>query len=194
MTIASSVVGFSAAIGLAFFSSLEHRNSPRPSFIIVSYLLLSLVFDIARVRTAWLLKGSEAIAATVTAAMSTKVLIVVVETFNKRHILLEAYAKLSKEATSGIVSRAMFWWLVSLLKDGSKTVLTLNDLLPIHEKLEPEKLTREYSQKWSKCENHPMNAVTACSEVADCPQVIKVESMLSRLHLYERGHLKFSVF
>lgn len=194
MTIASSAVGFSAAIGLAFFSSLEHRNSPRPSFIIVSYLLLSLIFDIARVRTAWLLKGSEAIAATVTAAMSTKLLMIVVETFNKRNILLEAYSKLSKEATSGIVSRAMFSWLVSLLKDGSKSVLTLNDLLPIHEKLDPEKLTREYTQRWRNCENYQMNAMIACPGVANCPQAIKFESMLSRLHLCERGRLKFLAF
>lgn len=153
VSLISSAVGLSAAVGLALISFLEHRNSARPSFIIFSYLSISLLFDIARVRTAWLRHGhnNNAIAATVTVAMTTKVAIIVLESLSKRSILLAAYTKLSSEATSGVVGRTLFVWLLSLLKDGSRRVLSLADLFAVHEKLKPEIVTQQLSKTWSKC-------------------------------------------
>lgn len=150
IAIASAAVGLIAAITLGVLSILEHRNTSRPSFLLSIFLLLSILFDIVRVRTAWLGSEDRALAGTATAAIVLKLAILAVETVSKRSILLEAYSKLSKEATSGFFSRGLFLWLASLLVQGSKKALTLNDLFGIHEKLEPHKLTQALSKQWNK--------------------------------------------
>ncbi len=160
IAIASAAVGFVAAIALGVLSILEHRNTSRPSFIISIYVLLSMLFDIVRTRTAWLGNETRALAATTTVAVALKLAILALETVNKRSILLETYHKLSKEATSGFLSRSLFLWLASLLMQGSKKALTLKDLFGIHEKLDPHKLTQELSKQWKKSKNAPKVATT----------------------------------
>lgn len=149
LSIVSSVLGLCAALSLAVLSVVEHRNTARPSFVISIYIILSLLFDIVRTRTTWLL-GGHALAGTSTLALALKVAIIVLETVNKRSILLEAYAKLSSEATSSLPSRGLFLWLGSLLRAGSNKVLTMKDLLPIHEKLDTRTLHIQLEAAWAK--------------------------------------------
>lgn len=144
------MLGLCVALGLGLLSGLTHRNSTRPSFLISSYLVLSLLFDAARTRTAWLRDETATLAATMTAALIVKLAVLVLETINKRHLLVAAYSKLSYETTSGLISRGLFLWLSSLLRQGSKTILSLSDLFTIHEKLDPKKLTLQLSHQWSK--------------------------------------------
>ncbi|TQV92278.1 ABC multidrug transporter [Cordyceps javanica] len=140
---ASAAIGLIATTSLGVLSILEHRNTSRPSFLISVYLILSILFDIVRTRTAWLGGSSRALAGTTTAALALKSVILALETANKRGILLEAYSTLSKEATSGFLSRGLFLWLASLLVEGSKKALTLKDLFDIHEKLDPHTLAED---------------------------------------------------
>ena len=164
IAIASAAVGLVAAIALGVLSILEHRNTSRPSFLISIFLLLSILFDIVRARTAWLGSEARALAGTTTAAVAFKTAILALETVNKRSILLEAYSKLSKEATSGLLSRGLFLWLSSLLVQGSMKALTLKDLFGIHEKLDPHKLTQELSKQWNKSKKVPKNHSTASNK------------------------------
>ncbi|KAJ3497996.1 hypothetical protein NLG97_g1469 [Lecanicillium saksenae] len=150
ISIASATVGLVAAVTLAILSILEHRNTSRPSFLIAIYLVGSIMFDVARTRTTWLRNDSGALAGTATAAVILKLFILWLEAVNKRNILLEAYNTLSKEATSGLLSRGLFLWLSSLLMNGSKKALSLKDLFGIHEKLDPHQLTHELSEQWEK--------------------------------------------
>jgi len=111
--------------------------------------MISLPLNGARVRTAWLLASSSAsdkhdlMPAILTAALAVQVLILVLETKNKRKILAGAYRSLSREATSGLLSRGLFWWLRHLLSDGSRRVLAVEDLESINEKLGSRKLSSE---------------------------------------------------
>lgn len=155
VAIASAAIGLVTAIALGVLSILEHRNTSRPSFLISIFLFLSILFDIVRTRTAWLGSEARALAGTTTAAVVLKLAILALETVNKRSILLEAYTELSKEATSGLLSRGLFLWLASLLVQGSKKALTLKDLFDIHEKLDPHKLTQELSKQWNKSKKVP---------------------------------------
>ena len=155
IAIASAAIGLVTAIALGVLSILEHRNTSRPSFLISIFLFLSILFDIVRTRTTWLGSEARALAGTTTAAVVLKLAILALETVNKRSILLEAYSKLSKEATSGLLSRGLFLWLASLLVQGSKKALTLKDLFGIHEKLDPHKLTQELSKQWNKSRKVP---------------------------------------
>ncbi|OAR00109.1 hypothetical protein LLEC1_04813 [Akanthomyces lecanii] len=150
IAIASATAGLVAAIALGALSTLEHRNTSRPSFLISTFFIISILFDVARARTAWIGSEARALAGTTTAAVVLKFAILALETVNKRSILLEAYSKLSKEATSGLFSRGLFLWLASLLVQGSKKALTLKDLFGIHEKLDPHKLTQELSEQWNR--------------------------------------------
>ncbi|KAM7219752.1 ABC multidrug transporter [Rhypophila decipiens] len=144
-TLASSVLSLCAALALAVLSQVQHGKSPRPSFIITGYLMISLPLNGARVRTAWLLASDkhDLMPATLTAVLAVQVLILVLETKNKSKILAGAYRSLSREATSGLLSRGLFWWLRHLLSDGSRRVLAVEDLESINEKLASRKLSSE---------------------------------------------------
>ncbi|KAI3390250.1 hypothetical protein diail_10861, partial [Diaporthe ilicicola] len=89
-TLASSVLSLCAALALAVLSQVQHSKSPRPSFIITGYLIVSLPLNGARVRTAWLLASDKHLMpAILTAALAVQVLILILETKNKRKILAE---------------------------------------------------------------------------------------------------------
>lgn len=149
---ASSALGLCSALALGVLSPLEHRRNPRPSFILSSYLFVSIVLDTARVRTAWLLGSMDAVAATTSASLAVKVVILALEALHKRHLLSAPYRHLSSEATSGIFSRGLFWWLATLLRSGSKRILKMHDLFAIHEKITSDKLPEELFNEWQKSE------------------------------------------
>ncbi|KAK7450709.1 Multidrug resistance-associated protein 1-like protein 2 [Colletotrichum acutatum] len=148
-TLASSVLSLCAALALAVLSQVQHGKSPRPSFIITGYLIISLPLNGARVRTAWLMASDKYLMpAILTAALVAQVLILVLETKNKRKILAGAYRNFSREATSGLLNRGLFWWLRYLLSDGSRRILAVEDLESINEKLESSKLSSELQVRW----------------------------------------------
>jgi ATP-binding cassette subfamily C (CFTR/MRP) protein 1 len=152
LPIASTVLSISAAFGLLLLSHLEHVKSIRPSFAITIYLFVSLIFDITRVRTQWLLSTNDAVAAVLSASVAVKTIMLLLETVGKRRILLSAYHGLSPERTSGLFSRGFFWWLNDMLLNGFKGVLSVNDIFPVTEKLSSQKLSDDLQRRWDKCE------------------------------------------
>ncbi|KAH7388905.1 ABC transporter [Cadophora sp. MPI-SDFR-AT-0126] len=159
LSIASTVLNLLAALGLGLLSHLEHVKAIRPSFVIAAYLFVSLIFDIARVRTQWLLPTNDAIAAVLTAAVVVKLLMLLLETLGKRRFLLAAYRGLSPEITSGLFSRGFFWWLNSLLTNGFKNVLSADDIFPINESLSSRKLSDDLQSRWDACDQKNRNAL-----------------------------------
>ncbi|KAK4444912.1 ABC multidrug transporter [Podospora aff. communis PSN243] len=139
VVIASSTLGLCVALGLGVLSPIEHHKSPRPSFFITTYLLISVLFDAARARTAWLL-----------ASLGTKLLILGLEAADKRRFLIQSYRYLSRESTSGLLNRSLFWWLVPLLSDGWKRVLSVGDLFSINEKLTSRKVGEDLQTVWNQ--------------------------------------------
>ncbi|KAH7310266.1 ABC transporter [Rhexocercosporidium sp. MPI-PUGE-AT-0058] len=159
LSIVSTVLNLVAALGLGLLSHLEHVKAIRPSFAIAAYLFVSLIFDVARVRTQWLLPTNDPVAAVLTAAVAVKVLMLLLETLGKRRILLAAYRGLSPENTSGLFSRGFFWWLNSLLTNGFKNVLSAEDIFPINESLSSRKLTDDLQSRWENCDQKNDNAL-----------------------------------
>lgn len=154
-SIASASLNLAVSLTLALLSHLEHKRSIRPSFLITFYLFASLFFDIARVRTQWLLRSSNALAAVLTASVAFKVLMLALEATGKRRILLQSYRNISTENTSSIFNRGVFWWLNSLLLSGFKSVLSVDDLLTISETLESRRLSDKLQAGWNKCKPSP---------------------------------------
>lgn len=126
-------------------------RSIRPSVIINAYLLLTLPMDFAQVRTLWLRGGSSAVAAVFSSASAVKVTVLIAEAVEKRGLLLSPYESHAPESTSGLYSRALFWWLNPLFLLGYKEVLSDNSLLTTDEKLMSRPLHHRFQHQWAKC-------------------------------------------
>ncbi|KAK8046051.1 P-loop containing nucleoside triphosphate hydrolase protein [Apiospora saccharicola] len=163
-TLASAVLSLVTAVSLAVLSHLEHAKSIRPSFIINTYLLTTVIFDIARVRTQWLSQRSgDALAGVSTASLVVKFAMTVLESVEKQSLLLEPDHHYSLESTSGVLSRSCFWWLNSLLFAGFRKVLSLEDLPSIHEKVNSAHLSQRIQATWQNCNQKRKHAlVLAC--------------------------------
>lgn len=101
----SLVDGF--VIGVLSYS--EHK-SLWPSTLLLVYLSISLLFDIARVRTLWLLQPT--IGAVLTASVTVKAIMLVLEAREKREWLnAEVDSQIGEEELSGVLNQGFLWWL-----------------------------------------------------------------------------------
>jgi ATP-binding cassette, subfamily C (CFTR/MRP), member 1 len=151
VSVAASSLSLLTGLSLALLSHLEHAKAIRPSFLINLYLLATLLFDAARVRTEWLIGTDDGYAGALTASLSVKCVMLVLEAVEKRSLLLGMERHFSVESTSGIFSRIVFWWLNPLMLSGSKTTLTVDGLPVVHEKLDSADLARDVQPAWEKC-------------------------------------------
>ncbi|KAH8889119.1 putative ABC transporter [Thozetella sp. PMI_491] len=151
---ASSIAGASlnigAAAGLILLTHLEHIKSIRPSFLISLYLAATLLFDVARVRTAWLLSTDVATAAVLTVSIVAKLLLVALETREKRKSMLLTEKEPSLESTSGPFNRGLFVWLNGLLASGYSSLLSPSALPATYEELESASLLQRFRDAWMR--------------------------------------------
>lgn len=106
--VASTTLSFVSALTLAVLSHFEHVKSVRPSFLINLYLIATVLFDAARVRTRWQIGSEIAIAGALTAALAVKCAVLLFEAVEKRSLLLGLDRRFSYESTSGLFSRSSF--------------------------------------------------------------------------------------
>ncbi|KAG8669721.1 hypothetical protein FPOAC2_09062 [Fusarium poae] len=149
-SLAAAILDLLASFSIVLLTHVEHVKSVRPSFVLTAYLFVTLLFDAARLRTEWLLSLNIAYAATLSASAVFKLALLVLETVEKRKILISSDKPISNESTSGPFSRGFFVWLNSLLISGWATVLTNNDLPTIYEKLSSDKLAVRFGKAWKK--------------------------------------------
>ncbi|KAI1115542.1 P-loop containing nucleoside triphosphate hydrolase protein [Nemania sp. NC0429] len=163
VSIASTALSLASGLSLALLSHLEHSKSIRPSFIITFYLIVTVFLDVARVRTQWLLKDADGVAATLSASLGVKIALLTLEAIEKRRILINRNREYSPESTSGPLSRGLFLWLNSLLLSGFGKVLSLTDLPSISEKLDSKVLARDLSATWDKCDQKKRFALVSAT-------------------------------
>ncbi|EED18573.1 ATP-binding cassette transporter, putative [Talaromyces stipitatus ATCC 10500] len=149
VTIAAAALTFVSTLGLCVLSHLEHIRSIRPSVIMNGYLLFTLIFDIARLRTLFITYASRSIAGCFASMVAVKVMVLFIEATEKRGILLEPYRNLSPEETSGIYSRSFFFWLNWLMTTGFRRLLHNNDLYPIDTEMSSAVLREKMQQVWN---------------------------------------------
>lgn len=137
-------------LGLCLLSHFEHVRSIRPSTIINAYLFTTLLFDIAQTRTLWIQDAPTSIASTFTATVAVKFLVAIMEATEKKKILLARYQNTSPEATSGIYSRAFFWWLHPVMSTGFRRIIKDEDLFTIEEDMSSRVLGLHAQNLWSK--------------------------------------------
>lgn len=109
--IAASVLKLLSSILMIPLTTVEHNRSPRPSVLLTSYLLLSLLFDVTQVRTLYLSSATSAelsYSNLFTAAVALKTAILVLESRKKSKWMNWNEKEHSPEETSGILSLVSF--------------------------------------------------------------------------------------
>ncbi|EQB44229.1 ABC transporter [Colletotrichum gloeosporioides Cg-14] len=149
-TIPAAVLGLLASLGVGLLSWLEHDRSVRPSFVLSTYLFLSVLLDTARARTLWMLGPNQTIPAIFTCTLALRAVMILLESTEKRRILVPQHKGYSKEVTSGTFNRSVFFWLTSLFTNGYRNILKLEDLYPLDPKLASEPLYKKLADAWDQ--------------------------------------------
>ena len=147
-SIANAVIRVVGACALGVLSFTEHRRTLRPSFILNAWLLITLLFDIAQVRTLWLQGYQSTIAPVMTVSVAIKTVLVVVEAIEKRTILRGKWKAATPESTAGFYNQAFFWWLNPLFIKGYSKSLELKDLYGLDKHLSSDYLYSRVKTAW----------------------------------------------
>lgn len=122
----------------------EHRYSYSPSMLLSVYLSITILLDVAYVRSLFLRGSLDAISAVTSAALAAKLLILVLEEVPKRG---PAVFRTSKEFTSGLWNRSAFWWLNSTFLKGYYEFLRVDDLYSLDHHLDSHHLALKLDQE-----------------------------------------------
>ncbi|THW98759.1 P-loop containing nucleoside triphosphate hydrolase protein [Aureobasidium pullulans] len=144
-----SILAFVAALFATVLSIWEHSRSIRPSYVLQTYLLTSLLGRLVHVYADWKNiisasgKALEISLCVITAAS------LAAESFRKKIILLER-KQYSPQDQIGIFGQGLFLWLNRLFKRGYSTVFELDDLDSIDERLSSLDDSRRLRLQWLK--------------------------------------------
>lgn len=148
ISVASTTLSFTGSLTLAILSSIEHSRSIRPSFITGVYLFFSTLLDLAQARTLWLISGDGSLAAVFSSCVAVNVVMLVLESVEKRSFLKEPYRHYPPEAIGSIFNRSVFWWLNRLFLAGYRRVLNLGDLFETDKELSSLALQHRMRLTW----------------------------------------------
>lgn len=150
VTLAASGLGIADAVAVTFLTYLEHNRSVRPSSTLCVYLLFSSLFDAAHCRTLWLLDDVQPLATIFSALLAIKVTLLLLEGQNKHALLHDKGQSLGPEATSGIISRSLLWWLNGLFFIGYRTTLSTESLYSLDPELRSQMLLHRMQVNWPR--------------------------------------------
>ncbi|KAL2131166.1 hypothetical protein VTI74DRAFT_5453 [Chaetomium olivicolor] len=133
--IPADAVTFGSGLCMLLLSHLEHSRSLRPSILLNAYLLVTVLLDIAQIRTLWLAstKFDEITFSRIfTCGAVFKALIIVLESQSKsRWIVRWDVKEHSPEETTGLYGLGAYSWLNQLFLRGYNRVLEISDLYPL---------------------------------------------------------------
>ncbi|ODA76640.1 hypothetical protein RJ55_07911 [Drechmeria coniospora] len=129
-----------AALAVMALSSLEHTRALRPSSLMLVYLFMTILFDLARCRTRFIMSETS-LATILTADCVIKLVSFALEARGKASSFLASQAEKSVEQRAGPISRTFFFWLISMFKTGYSRSFSVADMGPIDEVLYSEKLS-----------------------------------------------------
>ncbi|KAL7621968.1 hypothetical protein AAE478_007469 [Parahypoxylon ruwenzoriense] len=184
VTIASSVLRLVAALCMITLSYFDHSRSPRPSIFLNTYLFLTLLFDVAQVRTYWLATSTRpemAFAAVFTAVLAVKVAILLLEAQRKAEWIIWDSKDHSPEETSGIYSLGVYFWLNQLFLQGYNKALQIRDLYPLDENLAAQRLSERFARhlKDSKLKTHKFGLIKVLARTLVVPLMLPIPARLA---------------
>ncbi|KAG4253240.1 hypothetical protein FPRO03_07200 [Fusarium proliferatum] len=147
--IAEPVLGLIESFALAALSFVEHRNSRKPSKLIGAFLVITIILDIALVRTFWI-RSMHSIASVFTASFVIKTILLILEETPKSPL---SDKEKIQETASGVVNRSFFWWLNGLFLQGHRTILETEDLQAIDSKFNTDHVSAPLEKQWERSRN-----------------------------------------
>lgn len=115
-------------------SFLEHGNAVKPSALLGSYIALTILFDIAQSRTAWLTILNTrhiSIAGLFSASVGIKLVILCLEAIPKTRWMKWIPSEHSPEESMNMFSHGLWSWVNKLLLSGNRSILDVNALYPL---------------------------------------------------------------
>ncbi|UNI24992.1 hypothetical protein JDV02_010703 [Purpureocillium takamizusanense] len=109
------------------------------------YFSVTILLDIANVRSLFLRQGLDAVGAVSAAALAFKILMLALEEVSKQS---PATSKVSQELSSGFWNRSVFWWLRSTFHQGFTAFLQVDDLPTLDRGLDTARLGAKLEKSW----------------------------------------------
>ncbi|KAF2028411.1 P-loop containing nucleoside triphosphate hydrolase protein [Setomelanomma holmii] len=149
-TIVSAVINLFAIFTLAAVSNFEHYRNPRPSSPIGLYLVLTWVFDLAKVRTLLAVRDGKPLASMAAVSAGLKFALVVSELKEKRAWLKDPKAFPAPESTANFFNRLTFFWVNPLLLRGFGQPIQEKDLPEVQDQIVGGKNLLAFAERWEK--------------------------------------------
>ncbi|KAF7560819.1 hypothetical protein G7046_g3309 [Stylonectria norvegica] len=151
LSITAAALVFVASLFATALSFVEHSRALRPSTLLNVYVFLTLLFDIAQARTAWLVITSShqtVLARLFTTSVVTKVVILCLEAMPKTRWIHWDASEHSPEESTSIFSLGVYYWLNTLFLRGYRGVLNMGDLYPLDAGMATQKLYQKLARKF----------------------------------------------
>lgn len=143
MAVAASALSLAAVVVMVSLVYAEHRYSDSPSLLLSLYLTITILLDIALVRSLFL-RGGHLV--TIAALTSAAVILLVLE---QAPMHASAGFEASNERSSGLWNRTVFWWLNSTFTKGFRSFLAVDDLSGLDHHLDSHRLASSLEHKWN---------------------------------------------
>ncbi|KAF7713539.1 Uncharacterized protein PECH_000557 [Penicillium ucsense] len=158
-TIATAVVSLVASILLGYLSHLEHLRSLRPSTVICVFVGTIILVDLCRIRTLFAIPRYRSVASVFAASWVAKLIILVLESLEKRSLLKKDYQDVSPETTASIFNRWLFWWLNGLFWKGYHEKLTVESLPSLDNSLQAASKPEQLKDEFQKANHYRSNTL-----------------------------------
>jgi hypothetical protein len=97
-----------------------------------------------------MLASSSAIPVVFTCSLGARAILLVVESIEKRKLLMLDAKGVARVSTSGPFNHSVFYWLTSLFLNGYTNTLSLDDLFPLSSDLKSENLVVNLEAAWDR--------------------------------------------
>jgi ATP-binding cassette subfamily C (CFTR/MRP) protein 1 len=158
-SIPATTVSTLGALALVLLSGLEDSRSIRPSAIINTYMLFSLLLDIPQARTLWLRPGPTSLPGVFSVGMAVKAISLCLEAFTKKRFLFPPYRSTAPEMLVNLYDRTLLWWLNPMFLLGFKSEIAFEDLSPIDSGLSSKRLDSQFQTLWARYRSQPGRAL-----------------------------------
>ncbi|CAD0106232.1 unnamed protein product, partial [Aureobasidium uvarum] len=146
-----------------------------------AYLFFSVLFDAVQLRTLWKIRDLETVASVFSSALALKLVLLVLEAWEKDALLTPSYRDMAPEAKTGLYNRSVFWWLNHFLAVGFKKAIAFDDLYSLDDALSSKALAEKAQASWRRVDKTKEHALL-WNTVA-CLKWPLLASIVSRLAL-----------
>ncbi|RCI13536.1 hypothetical protein L249_5547 [Ophiocordyceps polyrhachis-furcata BCC 54312] len=156
LTLAAASLSLADVVAMGSLLYAEHRFSYSPSILISLYISVTVLLDVANVRSLFLRRVLFPVAIISTVALALKFLLLALEEVPKKHF---SVLFISKETSSGLWNRSALWWLNSTFYKGFTAFLRVDDLPSLDHKLGSRRLASRLNREWRSIDKPGRNSL-----------------------------------